>query len=194
MKKVVIISLSFNILLLIMIIVMYNSSYTINKNHYSVNNKKDFVNKEIINNDSIIDKTDPIYIYKSRKFPCDEGTGSSYGYNLCSGERLDFADSLLREAVKYRLKKSDDYINRYKEGVLKAKGNSYFVNCLRMSVELKENFIQSQKVWEEMRDLNSEEIGIYCDGVSTCGGIINNGEIKFILDRIEKIKVGDPCF
>lgn len=193
MKKVVIISLSLNVLLGLMIIIMYNN-YSFNKNYHYVDNKKDIVKKEVKKNDSIIDKTDPIYIYKSRKFPCDEGASSSYGYNLCSGERLDFADSLLRETVKYRLKKSDDFINRYKEGVLKAKGNSYFVNCLRMSIELKENFIKSQKIWEQMRTLNSEEIGINCDGVSTCTGIKNNGEIKYVLERIEKIKVGDPCF
>jgi len=193
MKKVVIISLSLNVLLVVMIIVMYDN-YSFNKNHHYVKNKKDIVKKEIQNNDSIIDKTDPIYIYKSRKFPCDEGTGSSYGYNLCSGERLDFADSLLRETVKYRLKKSDDFIKLYQEGVLKAKDNSYFIKCLIMSVKAKDNFVKSQKVWEEMRVLNSEEIGIYCDGVSTCVGITNNGDIKFILDRIEKIKVGDPCF
>lgn len=193
MKKVAIISISLNVLLLVMIVVMYRN-YSFNKSHHSVNNKKDIVKKEIKNNDSIVDKKDLIYIYKSRKFPCDESTGSSYGYNLCSGERLDFADSLLREAVKYRLKKSDDFVKRYKEGVLKANSNSYFINCLRMSIASKENFIKSQKVWEEMRALNSEEIGIYCDGTSTCVGIKNNGEIKFILDRIEKIKVGDPCF
>lgn len=193
MKKIVIISLLLNILLVVIIIGMYNN-YSFNKNHFCVNNQKDIAKNEIKETDSIRDKTDPIYIYKSRKFPCDEGAGSSYGYNLCSGERLDFADSLLRETIKYKLKKFDDFIKRYKEGVLKAKGDSYFVNCLRMSIESKENFVKSQKVWEEMRVLNSKEIGIYCYGVSTCGGITNNGEIKFILERIEKIKVGDPCF
>lgn len=193
MKKIIIIYILLNLFLIIVCLLGYSKIKELKKDLEIFEKGKKVPAKKIILEVSI-DKNDPIYIYKSRKFPCDEGTGSSYGYNLCSGERLDFADSLLRETVKYRLKKSDDFINRYKEGVLKAKGNSYFVNCLRMSVELKENFIKSQKIWEQMRTLNSEEIGINCDGVSTCTGIKNNGEIKYVLERIEKIKVGDPCF
>lgn len=193
MKKIVITSILINILLLGGVVVLLNK-YSKIKNKCNIDQKETISIEKNKNNDSIFDKTDPIYIYNSKKFACDEGTGSSYGYNLCSGERLYFADSLLRETVKYKLKEFDDFIKRYKEGVLKAKGNSYFVNCLRMSVESKENFIKSQKVWEEMRVLNSEEIGIYCDGVPTCVGNTNSGEIKFILERIEKIKVGDPCF
>ncbi|WP_374172241.1 hypothetical protein [Flavobacterium tructae] len=193
MKKAVIISLSFNILLIVVIIMMYKN-YSFTKNNFYVNNKKDIVKKKIKDNDSIIDKTDPIYIYKSRKFPCDEGTGSSYGYNLCSGERLYLADSLLNEVVKYRLKDFDNFIKLYKEGVLTVKGSPYFIKCLRMSILSKENFIKSQKAWKEMRVLNSEEVSIDCDGVSTCVGIVNNAEIEYVLDRIKKIKNGGSCF
>ncbi|TPG43809.1 hypothetical protein [Flavobacterium pectinovorum] len=191
MKKVVIISLSLNILLLGTIIFMYNNYFP---------NKKDIVKKEIIvrkeikDNDSIIDKTDPIYVYRSQKFSCDTNAGSSIGYSLCSMEKLRFIDNLLNGVVKHRLKEFDEYIKRNKEGVLKAKGNSYFVNCLRINIASKENFVRSQKVWEEMRVLNSEEIHLGCDGGSACGGITNDGEIKYVLERIEKIKVGGPCF
>lgn len=193
MKKVVIISLSFNILLLAIIIIMYNNC-SFNEKHSSVNNKNDIVKKEIKNNEPVIDKTDPVYIYKSHKFPCDDDAGSSIGYSLCSMKKLQFVDSLLNGIVKYRLKEFDDFIKRNKEGVLKAKDNSYFVNCLRINTASKENFVRSQKVWEEMRVLNSEEIHLGCDGGSACGGITNDGEIKYILERIEKIKVGGPCF
>lgn len=199
MKKVVIISLSLNLLLVTAIVLMCNN-YSFTKKKFCFSGKKDIVKKEIIvkkkikDNDSIINKTDPIYLYRSHKFSCDNDAGSSIGYSLCSMEKLQFVDSLLNGIVKNRLKEFDEYIKRNKEGVLKSKDNSYFSNCLRINIASRENFVRSQKVWTEMRTLNSEEIHLGCDGGSACGGMTNDAEIEYVLDRIKKIKVGDPCF
>lgn len=193
MKKITIISILLNVVFIVFGIVGYNK-FKDQDMKIVTNQKESKVFQKELKVESEIDKEDPIYIYKSRKFPCDKDAGSSIGYGLCSMERLQFVDSLLNGIVKFRLKEFDDFIKRNKEGVLKAKGNSYFVNCLKINIASKENFVRSQKVWEEMRVLNSEEIHLGCDGGSACGGLTNDGEIKYVLERIEKIKKGGPCF
>lgn len=135
------------------------------------------------------DKSDPISFYKSKKFPCDEKSESGLGYGLCTREKLQFADSLLDLVVKRKIDQYNSIIKGNKEGVLKAKENSYFVKDLEINTVLKENFIKSQQVWEEMRKLNSENIRLGCDGGSGCVGITNDAEIKFILERIEAINI-----
>lgn len=89
------------------------------------------------------DKKGSVYIYNSRKISCD----SSLDANLYSSKRLQFADSLLNEVVKNKLKMLDNYIKTYKEGVLKSK-NDFFVKCLQINRAQKEEFIKSQKLWK----------------------------------------------
>ncbi|MFH6997069.1 hypothetical protein ACHRVZ_03995 [Flavobacterium sp. FlaQc-57] len=192
MKKNLLASIVINVLLLILVALLFKeyskakAELCFFKEHNIVSEK----NKDVIK----IDKADPVYIYNSRKFPCDKDNGSGLGYAICTFERLQFADSLLNNVVKNRVKEFDDFIKRNKEGAEKAQDNTYFVNCLRINLAAKENFIKSQKVWEEMRSLNSEDVKLGCDGGSGCTGITNDAEIKYVLERIEKIKIGGPCF
>ena len=145
------------------------------------------IKNSIKNTPITVDKTDPVYIFNSKKFPCDSGS-STIESNLCIGEKLNFADSLLNEVVKLNIKEFDKQINQNKEGVLKAKDNTYFVNSLKAEIATKENFIKSQKKWEEMRVLNSEYVSIGCEGGTGCSGMVSSEEIKAVLKRIQEIK------
>jgi uncharacterized protein YecT (DUF1311 family) len=186
MKKIAIISMLLNALMLVSVILLFYNINVIKKNFSIYKNSTKI--KTIKKNAAItVDKTDPIYIYKSRKFPCDSGY-TSYESNLCIGDKLNFADSLLNVTVKNNLKEFDYYIQRDKEAVLKVKDNTYFVNSVKTYIAQKENFIKSQKKWEEMRILNSEYVRIGCDGGTGCSGIVSSKEIKAVLERIQEIK------
>ncbi|MRX39749.1 hypothetical protein GJU43_10725 [Flavobacterium sp. LC2016-23] len=186
MKKIAIISLLVNILLLISIVVLYSKCYNI-KSNLKIQQK----NKITINSskkiDSIIDKSDPIYIYNTHKFPRDSGY-TSYDYNMNTGERLQFADSLLNELLKSKLNMLNKYIKIDKEMVLKVKDNTFFVKALKINIGQKNNLAKSQKLWEQMRKLNYDNVWLGCSGATACTGIANDADIKFVLERMEKIK------
>lgn len=185
MKKHIKISVLLNIVLLTSTIILAYKYNLIQKDLiFCEENSKNSVVK---NESTSIDRTDPIYIFNSKKFLCDSGS-TTYESNLCIEEKLHFADSLLDIVVKSNIKEFDKYINQNKEGILKAKDNSYFINALKTSIAQKENFIKSQKKWEEMRVLNSEYVSIGCDGGTGCSGIVDNEEIKAVLERMQEIK------
>ncbi|MDR7370777.1 hypothetical protein [Flavobacterium aquidurense] len=184
MRKIATISIIANVLLLVSVTVLFKKYSSIkNKN---VSKKKVIVVKNE-NIDSVIYKTDPIYIFKSQKFPCDSGY-ASYETNICMGEKLHFADNLLNKLVVYNLKEFDYRINQDKDGVLKAEENSYFVKSLKSAIASKENFIKTQKKWEELRTLKSESVRLGCEGGTGCSGIVSSAEIKEVLKRMQEIK------
>lgn len=186
MRKYLLASILVNAILLIFVVLLYKE-YSIVKTELSFFEERISVsqkNKDVVK----IDKADPIYIYNSRKFACDTLNDASIGFAMCSLEKLKFAEELLNITVKNRLNYYKNLVVRDKEGVLNAKDNSYFVKKLRMTILSQENFIKTQKVWEEMRILNSENVRLGCDGGSGCAGITNTAEINYILERIEKIK------
>ncbi|UWY26420.1 hypothetical protein N4T20_11920 [Flavobacterium sp. TR2] len=186
MKKILNFSIILNVLLILIITSLLYSHYkTRNNCKISKKNTQYLSLRKRILSDK--EKTDPVFIYNSKKFPCDSKYGS-YEINLCLSERLHFVDSLLNVLVKSNLKEFDLEIARNKEGVLKAKDNTYFVNSLKMNIASKENFIKYQKKWQELRELNSQNIQIGCEGGTGCSGIVSSAEIKFVLKRIEEIK------
>lgn len=185
MKKIVISSIVINLLLLCSIAVVLNK-YSNVKNDYNVSKKDTIAIEKNKSMDSVIDKNDPIYIFKSQKFPCDSGY-TSYEINLCTREQLHFADSLLNLLVKTKLKQFDYLIAQDKAG-LSTKSKGYFVKSLKNNIASKDNFIKAQKKWEELRKLNSDYIGLGCEGGTGCVGIVNDAEIKEVLKRMQEIK------
>lgn len=184
MKKIAIVSILLNLILIVLTIAAYQKINDQDKKIIIKEEKK--VEKEHIE-EVKIDKTDPINIFNSKKFPCDSKYGS-YEINLCSGEKLHFADSLLNVMVKANLKKFDSEIKRNQEAVLKVPNDTYFSNSLKSNIALKENFIKTQKKWEELRILNSEYVQIGCEGGTGCSGIVSTEEIKYVLKRIQEIE------
>ena len=185
MNKIIITSALINVLLLSIVIVLFNSPNI--KNNSNVLKKERITTKKNKDLDSIVDKTDPIYIFKSQKFPCDSGY-SSYESNICIGQKLHFADSLLNLLVKSNLREFDALIRQDKDGVLKAKDNNYFVKSLKSNIASKENFIKAQKKWEELRTLNADYVRLGCEDATGCSGIVSSAEIKEVLKRMQEIK------
>lgn len=185
MKKAVIFLVSLNIVLVVTSTILFNK-YSKFSDDLTTIQQKDLNQKQLKTN-VYVDKTDPIYIYNSHKFSCSSSY-TSFEINLCSGEKLQFADSLLNQLVKRKLNILDDYIKMDKEEVLKAKENTFFVNCLRTNIAQKEAFLESQKYWKQMRKSNSKIVELGCDGGTSCTGIVNSAEIKDVLNRIKLIK------
>lgn len=187
MKKIAIISIFLNIVLIVSGVLLYNKYCDIKSNLEIQQKDKVGINNSCEKIDSIIDKRDPIYIYNTHKFPRDSGY-TSYDYNMNTGERLQFADSLLNELLKSKLNMLNKYIKIDKEMVLKVKDNMFFVKALKINIGQKNNLAKSQKLWEQMRKLNYDNVWLGCSGATACTGIANDADIKFVLERMEKIK------
>ncbi|MDR7370781.1 hypothetical protein [Flavobacterium aquidurense] len=183
MKKITVISIAFNLVLLSLSILLYCRFYELKKEMVISKNNLQVEKKEIKLNIS-----DPSYIYNSKKFSCDSSANSTYESNMCIGEKLEFADSLLTNVLKSKFILLDKYIKIDKEVIVKDKGNTFFTNALKINIAKKENLIKSQRLWEQMRVLNSENVKLGCDGATGCAGIIGKAEIKYVLERIEKIR------
>ncbi|QSB26060.1 hypothetical protein [Flavobacterium sp. CLA17] len=186
MKKIAIVSMLLNIVLIVNSVLLYNKYCDI-KNNLEIHQKSKITINSSEKIDSIIDKSDPIYIYNTHKFPRDSGY-TSYDYNMNTGERLQFADSLLNELLKSKLNMLDKYIKIDKEMVLQVKDNMFFVKALKINIGQKNNLVKSQKLWEQMRALNYDNVWLGCSGATACTGIANDADIKFVLERMEKIK------
>ncbi|OXB10871.1 hypothetical protein B0A81_02595 [Flavobacterium plurextorum] len=186
MKKYTIISIILNGILLITLIILFNNYFEV-RNEFEIYKKTDSIKRENKEIARIVDKNDPIYIYNTHKFSRDTGY-TSYDYNMNTGERLQFADSLLNKVVKDKIGMLEKYIKVDRDMVLKVKNNSFFVNALKVNIAQKENLIKSQELWRKMRLLNSENVRLGCDGATGCTGIVNDADIKYVLRRIEEIK------
>jgi uncharacterized protein YecT (DUF1311 family) len=68
-------------------------------------------------------------IFNSHSFPCDSG-GTTLEVNICSGEKADFADSLLNKLYKKILKGIDDEI---------ANDNRQLIKLQRLKTKNKES-------------------------------------------------------
>jgi|GEM_PF-6137316 len=150
--------------------------------------KIDGLNGKEISKETLGDENDPLYVFYSKKFHCDSGSKTSYDSNLCIEEKLKFADSLLTQHLERKFAALDKYIRIDKEAILKDKDNVFFINALKINTVQKENLIKSQKLWENMRTLNSENVKLSCDGSTGCSGIVSAAETSYVLKRIEEIK------
>lgn len=185
MRKIAITSILCNIIFLLSSVWFYKK-YEIKKEIIICKNKSQ-VHKKELKISKNLDTTDPIYIYHSKKFHCDSAN-LTYPSNICIGEKLQFADSLLNQLLKSKLNKLDKFIKIDKEVSLKDKGNVFFIDALKINTAYKENLLKSQKLWEQMRLLNSENVRLGCNGATGCSGIISKSEINYILQRIEELK------
>lgn len=189
MKKITSLSVLLNLGLIILLLLINYKNNVLQEKIFLLekekNNRKEIVRRNDINE---LDKNDPVFIFNSRKFPCDSGGSSSYETNLCFGEKLAFADSLLTQVFESKLLLLNKYIKMDKEVVLKIKDNTFFINALRINTAQKENLVKSQKLWEQMRILNSENVELSCDGGTGCSGFVSQAETDYVLKRIKEIK------
>jgi hypothetical protein len=185
MKKILIISILMNIGLAIAIVFLYHKNLNMpesshcNKQQVLLYPKKDSLSLRVPN--------DPLRIYYSKKFTCGSGP-SSYEANICTGEKLRFADSLLSDLVKNKIKMLDQEILVDKEAIEKTGKNNFFITALKSNSFKKIKLIKSQNLWNEMRVLESKDVSLECgDAAAGCPGVVSNAEIKIVLERMKEI-------
>lgn len=177
-----------NLILIVLSFFLYQARIGLKKDSFSLQKEKKVKDKKKEKTHAVIDRNDPIFVFNTKKFSCDLNGSSSYETNLCLGEKLEFADSLLREVFESKILLLDKYIKMDKEVVSKIRDNTFFVNALRLNTAQKENLIKSQELWEQMRILNSKGAELACDGGTGCSGFVSQAETKYVLNRIEEIK------
>jgi uncharacterized protein YecT (DUF1311 family) len=130
-------------------------------------------------------------VFNRHKFACDEG-GTTPEVNICSGEKVAFADSLLKRLWTRKLKSLDKDIQDHSIDHLKRKGQKIdssdfdFFNKQRAHYSrLKHKLIRSQQAWVKLRERNYEYARESCSGGTACSAIANDVYINDTLDRIK---------
>jgi len=85
-----------------------------------------------------------VTVYNTHIFSCDKG-GSTWETNMCSGEKVDFADSLLNKLYNQILKSLDKEIANDKTNIIKERANkdtskidkSIIDSCLKKLFKIK---------------------------------------------------------
>lgn len=143
-------------------------------------------------------QTSLVDVYNAHTFPCDSA-GTTVEINICSGVKLEFADSLLNFAYRKIIKSLNNYIANDKkeieiEQIKKDTGSESkeYIQSLFKDIDynqrLKKSIIKSQQQWIKVRDLNYEVTRITCEGGTACTAISNQSLIDDALDRIKKLE------
>src|SRR6266496_5936299 len=123
----------------------------------------------------------PIEFFKSYKFPCDTET-TTLEINICLGNKLEFADSLLNVTFRKIINDLDKDINedKSKMNVLRSKKvlsaeekkmSKYYAENIEQHQKIRQAIIKSQREWIKLRDSNEEVTRIMCEGGTGCNGI-----------------------
>ena len=132
--------------------------------------------------------------YNNHHFPCDSGT-SSLEINLCTGEKADFADSLLNKLYHKILKDLDKEIASYSGTVSPKGGNKLDSSDIKFAIEqrnlntrIKQNLVKSQQQWLKTRSADCEVQRSMCEGGSGCIGEVNDLYLRETLSRISQLE------
>ena len=133
-------------------------------------------------------------VFKHHRFSCDNES-TTLALNLCSREKINFADSLLKRLYLKVQKSLDKEINQHsieyakKQNVSLDSSYKAFLNTERKHyVRLKQMFVQSQQTWLKMREENYRIAKNICDGGTGCPAIANAVYLSDILDRIKRLE------
>ena len=137
-------------------------------------------------------------IFNSHTFPCDS-EATTLDINICSGEKFDFADSLLNRLYKNILQGIDKEIasdskqlTELQKLKIKNKESESNIDVLIKEIDfdkrLKQSIIKSQVQWIKLRDANSEVVAINCEGGTGCTAEINSGLLEDTLLRIKQLE------
>lgn len=141
---------------------------------------------------------DPAAIFNSHVFPCDSGS-TTLETNLCSGEKFEFADSLLNRVYKKILKAIDKDTQDDKRRLLDKSSKQETSSEVNESIKflkeeiahndrLKKSIVESQKQWIKYRDANAEAVRITCETGTACITEVNDSLINDTLDRIKTLR------
>jgi uncharacterized protein YecT (DUF1311 family) len=168
MKNLNSLSIMISILAIIFVSIIYNKK--------EIKKEEKLISKEIIH----VEKYENDYdsIYQTTIFDCDTVSGGSLSVNLCSGERLEFAENLLKKCYEKHVKELENEIPSWK---LQPDQELIHKNML---IELK----KSQISWENYRNDVVSYTRYGCEGGTGCIAIFNSKNIELIFQRIEELE------
>lgn len=137
-------------------------------------------------------------LFEAHRFLCDSGS-TSLEINICSGERLHFADSLMALAYKRLLRSVDEEIAGYQNDlkakrsiVVKAKNDSIQINAFSKEVarlkKYKQSIVTAQSQWKKSLDTEASVEQSNCEGGTGCVGMVNQFMTDQILNRISRLE------
>lgn len=133
-------------------------------------------------------------VFNHHRFSCDNES-TALAVNLCSREKINFADSLLKKLYLKVQKSLDNEINQHTVEYAKKQkvslDSSYraFLSTERKHyLRLKQMLAQSQQTWLKMRQENYQVVKSICDGGTGCPAIANGVYLSDILDRIKRLE------
>ena len=131
-----------------------------------------------------------VEVFRRHKFECDK-SGTTPDVNICSREKANFADSLLKRLWKQKLKELDIDIQGFSVANLKRRGQKTDSSDLKVfkeqqahSIRLKQKLVSSQHVWLKLRERNYEYALESCAGGTGCTAIANDVYLSDTLERI----------
>jgi uncharacterized protein YecT (DUF1311 family) len=137
-------------------------------------------------------------IFNSHSFPCDS-EATTLEINICSGQKADFADSLLNKLYKSIVKGIDKEIVNDNKQLTKLQGLKtknkesesnigVLIKEINYDKRLKQSIINSQAQWIKLRDANSKVVSINCEGGTGCTAEINSAWLEETLLRIKQLE------
>jgi len=143
---------------------------------------------------TIVAQSSVVDIYNDHHFPCDSGV-TSLEINLCTGEKADFADSLLNKVYYKIIKELDKQIASYSATISPKTGKKFDSSEIKFAIEqrklnvrIKQNLVKSQQQWLKTRSADCELQRCMCEGGSGCIGIVNDLYIRETLSRITQLE------
>lgn len=130
-------------------------------------------------------------IYKKHRFACDDGL-TQLEMNVCSSEKADYADSLLKRLYQKMVRFLDEKIQaetrRLKVHGLDSSDRAFVEKEREYYRATKLALIKSQSHWKHSRDADCELERVGCEGGSACNYIVNNRFIEMTLARITALE------
>ncbi len=152
----------------------------------------------ILNEILCFGQSDGISTFNSHKFPCDSGS-TTLEINICSAEKLEYADSLLNVIYRKILRSLDKNLAETKRDIqseqskkdTSAESKAQIEFLIKESVNIqrfRKSIVTSQQQWIKLRDSDSKVVRITCEGGTACNAIVNDAVLQQTLERIKSLE------
>lgn len=133
-------------------------------------------------------------LFDKKIFACDTGF-TQLKLNICSGEKAEYADSLLNNLYKKIVR----HLNKQIQLQDKALSNKNIDSSERKFTKrerdyyylTKQALVRSQQQWINFRKADCELERVGCEGGTACNYIVNTHFIEMTLDRIRALEEFD---
>ena len=131
--------------------------------------------------------------FKNHIFTCDSGL-TTIETNICSEEKAAYADSLLDDLFQKIISSLSEEINQ--DSIRNRNANNlkdkedikYYLKNINDIKRKRKAAMESQEVWLNLRELNTNIYRISCEGGTACNAIINTAILEETLERIKLLE------